>query len=237
MSGIQEFLINDRFLINSALNQVQDVSGAGKTRLEPRVMQVLALLAANSGKIVTREELVKQVWNDYGGADEALTQAISILRKVLDDPAKEIIKTIPKKGYLLQASVTQSSLADREVKVANNSPRYRYLYPALGIAVIIITVLLYQFYFRQDPMAKQPAATTSTETGFPGNDKEEDNNPLTTITTTDSIGNRYRLIMIGDRRPEFYVNDSLQLNQEPYQGLIDKLAKQLWARQKEAENK
>src|SRR5690242_21266964 len=100
MGDSQEFFINNRFLINSALNQVQDVSGAGKTRLEPRVMQVLAILAANSEKIVTREELIKQVWNDYGGADEALTQAISVLRKVLDDPSKETIKTIPKKGYL-----------------------------------------------------------------------------------------------------------------------------------------
>jgi len=237
MSGIQQFLINNRFLINSALNQVQDVSGPGKTRLEPRVMQVLALLAANSEKIVTREELIKQVWNDYGGADEALTQAISVLRKVLDDPSKEMIRTIPKKGYLLQASVTQPDQSRRVVDVAKNTQRSRYLYPAIGIVVIIIGVLLVQFYFRKDEMAKPSGSKISTETRFPGNDKDEDNNPLTTITTTDSVGNRYRLIMIGDRRPEFYVNDSLQHNMEPYQGLIDKLAKQLWTRQKEAQNK
>jgi hypothetical protein len=43
--------------------------------------------------------------------------------------------------------------------------------------------------------------------------------------------------MIGDRRPEFYVNDSLLTNMEKYNGLIDKMAKELWRRQTEAAKK
>lgn len=238
MSNMQEFLINNRFLINPALNQVQDIAREVKIRIEPRIMQVLTILAANSGKIVTREELIKEIWNDYGGADEGLTQAISFLRKVVDDHSREIIRTIPKKGYLLQASVTQSDLAGNVAKATTYNSGFKYLYLVIGIIAVTIGAVLYGFYFHQNQAASnQPASTLSTETAFPLNNEEDDTNPLTTITTTDSLGNRYRLIMIGDQRPKFYVNDSLQLNQEPYDALINKLAKQLWKRQEEAENK
>jgi hypothetical protein len=43
--------------------------------------------------------------------------------------------------------------------------------------------------------------------------------------------------MIGDRRPELYINDTLRPNHEPYTGLIDRMAKELWKRQKEMEVK
>jgi hypothetical protein len=145
-----------------------------------------------------------------------------------------MIETIPKKGYILQGSITQQnqpvdSGGKKNVVANNRLPAYRFLITG-AIAIIVIT-FLYGFYFANTRVPEQPV----TEVAFPSNQDEEDNNPMTTITTTDSLGNRYRLVMIGDRRPRFYVNDSLQLDQEPYDLLIDKLAKELWARQKEAE--
>jgi hypothetical protein len=70
-------------------------------------MKLLALLAENEGKVVTREHLKKAIWNDYGGADDGLTQGISFLRKALEDSGKVTIVTIPKNGYALMASVTR----------------------------------------------------------------------------------------------------------------------------------
>lgn len=69
-------------------------------------MSVLCLLAGQPGQLLSREQLIDEVWAGYGGADEALNQAISYLRKLLHDEAKELIQTIPKKGYRLQAAVT-----------------------------------------------------------------------------------------------------------------------------------
>lgn len=232
---MQEFFINNRFLVNPGLGQVRDMQGEVETHLEPRIMQLLTILCGNCGKLVTREKLVNEIWNDYGGADEGLTQAISFLRKTLDDSSKEIIKTIPKKGYILQCSITQLNTPGGEedktnVAASNRLHTYRFL--IMGVIAVVIITMLYGFYFRNNRAPEPPA----TEVAFPVNQGEEDNNPMTTITTTDSIGNRYRLVMVGDRRPKFYVNDSLQLDQEPYDMLIDKLAKELWRRQKEAED-
>jgi hypothetical protein len=84
---------------------------------------------------------------------------------------------------------------------------------------------------------KLSSDSTATEIAFPGLEQKDDYNYLNTVTTTDSLGRKYRLVMIGDKRPEFYINDSLQSNQEPYDGLIGTMAKELWRRQKEAEKK
>jgi DNA-binding winged helix-turn-helix (wHTH) protein len=238
----QEFVMNNRFLVNSAFNQVKDLKLDVQTRLEPRIMQLLILLVSNQEQVLTRADLIKDIWNDYGGADEGLTQAISFLRKILDDPSKQIIRTIPKKGYLLHASISTPDQPDKSAREKSpiNKRRFQYFYPVIVIAgLIVIVAITYAFYSQQHqfPASKPPAGDTTTETPFPGLEEDNDNNPLTTITTTDSLGNRYRLVMIGDRKPKFYVNDSLQLNQEPYTGLIDKLAKSLWKRQKDAENR
>jgi DNA-binding winged helix-turn-helix (wHTH) protein len=231
---MQKFFINNRFLVNPGLNQLSDITGDAETHLEPRIMQLLTILCENQGKLVTREKLIKEIWNDYGGADEGLTQAISFLRKTLDDSSKHIIQTIPKKGYILQGAITyanrsQGERVEKKLHVGNHR-NLRLL--IIGIIGATSVILFYAFYIPNNRIPEQPTI----EVAFPGNHEEEDNNPLTTVTTTDSLGNRYRLVMIGDERPKFYVNDSLQLNQEPYDALIDNLAKELWRRQKEAEN-
>lgn len=79
---------------------VLDKSGK-KTKVEPRIMRVLQILVDNSPNVVSREQLIEEVWDNYGGADDALNQAISHLRKILHDTKKDdrIIETVVKKGY------------------------------------------------------------------------------------------------------------------------------------------
>lgn len=100
-----QFVINNRFIIDPATNSVRDNVKQKSSRLEPRLMGVLCYLAAKKGQLVTRVELIKEIWDNYGGADEGLNQAISFLRKLLDDTTKEIIETIPKKGYVMHAVI------------------------------------------------------------------------------------------------------------------------------------
>jgi len=83
----------------------------GEVRLEPRVMDVLACLAARAGEVVTRSELVDAVWPRAVGADESLTRCISSLRQALgDDRSKpRYLETVPKRGYRLVAEVAPLS--------------------------------------------------------------------------------------------------------------------------------
>lgn len=95
----------DEWLIDPRLNRV---TGRGRTVLiEPKVMQVLACLAAEPGDVVDREALLDQVWGDTVVTDHVLTRSISELRKVFGDDARQpsVIETIPKTGYRLIAPV------------------------------------------------------------------------------------------------------------------------------------
>ena len=72
-------------------------------KLEPKVMALLAYLAANHGRIVGKDELIARVWNGTHVVDEAVQRAVSMLRAALDDDAKRprVIETVPTKGYRL----------------------------------------------------------------------------------------------------------------------------------------
>ena len=99
-----KYKIND-CIIEPRLNRAIK---AGVTHaLEPRVMDVLTVLIKNSGKLVFREEIIKQVWKNRAVSDSSLNRNIAKLRKLLDDQSCNLspIKTIPKKGYMLQAEV------------------------------------------------------------------------------------------------------------------------------------
>lgn len=75
--------------------------------LEPRVMEVLACLAADPEGVVTKEELLAKVWGGSFVEEGALSQAIHGLRKALGDDARQprYIQTIPKRGYRLLVPV------------------------------------------------------------------------------------------------------------------------------------
>ncbi len=76
-------------------------SEKGEVRLEPRLMTLLCLFASHPGHVWSREELLARLWPDTHVAEDALTRAVSDLRKALgDDPRRPtFIATIPKRGY------------------------------------------------------------------------------------------------------------------------------------------
>ena len=67
-------------------------------RLEPRLIGLLSVLAQQPEQTISRSDLLALVW-DEDGSDEALTQAISRLRRGLGD--KSLIETVPRIGYRL----------------------------------------------------------------------------------------------------------------------------------------
>ena len=76
-------------------------------RVRQKLIRVISYLARHREEVVTREELLDQIWADQPSGDEVLTQVISELRKVLGDDPKSstIIETVPKAGYRLVAPV------------------------------------------------------------------------------------------------------------------------------------
>ncbi len=80
---------------------INNEEGSKRVRIEPIMAQLIAIMVVNAGALVTRQELIKEVWNgNEGVGSKALTKNIYKIRKVfeahgLDNP----IETLPKKGY------------------------------------------------------------------------------------------------------------------------------------------
>lgn len=82
----------------------RDLVAAGKTvAVEPRVMQVLVVLAGNAGRTVTRDELVARCWCGAVVGDDALQRCIGRLRKVAGLLGGFEIETLSRIGYRLHA--------------------------------------------------------------------------------------------------------------------------------------
>ena len=67
----------------------------GEAHLEPKAMQVLALLAQRAGDVVHKQEILEDVWDGTYVSDEVLPNAIWELRKALGDASS---KPFPKRG-------------------------------------------------------------------------------------------------------------------------------------------
>jgi DNA-binding winged helix-turn-helix (wHTH) protein len=81
--------------------------GTDEIDLPPRAYQVLTYLIENRGRVVPKQELVEAVWKDTFVTDDALVQAISMIRHALGDTAENshYIRTRPRIGYQFIAEV------------------------------------------------------------------------------------------------------------------------------------
>ncbi len=71
--------------------------------LRPQAFEVLRLLAANAGQLVSKDELMATVWPGVVVTDDSLVQAVSDLRRALNDAGHRIVRTVPRRGYTLVA--------------------------------------------------------------------------------------------------------------------------------------
>jgi Tol biopolymer transport system component/DNA-binding winged helix-turn-helix (wHTH) protein len=103
-----EFRLREH-LIRPELNRIEH--GESSVTVEPRVMDVLVYLAEHAGKVVSREQMLDDLWGDAVVVEHALTRTISELRRLLgDNPEKPLyIETIRKRGYRLVAPVIVTS--------------------------------------------------------------------------------------------------------------------------------
>lgn len=73
--------------------------------LRPKSMEVLQYLLERAPRLVTKDELLGAIWHDVVVGEESLTRCISDIRAVLGDRNHEIIKTVPRRGYLIDTPV------------------------------------------------------------------------------------------------------------------------------------
>jgi DNA-binding winged helix-turn-helix (wHTH) protein/TolB-like protein/Flp pilus assembly protein TadD len=74
-------------------------------RLRPKSFDVLHYLIENQGRLISKDELIEHVWQGTAVTDDSLVQCLKDIRRALGDSAQEIIKTVPRRGYIFDRPV------------------------------------------------------------------------------------------------------------------------------------
>jgi Tol biopolymer transport system component/DNA-binding winged helix-turn-helix (wHTH) protein len=84
-----------------------------------KAFDTLRVLVANSGIVMTKDELMDIIWPDTAVEENNLTHYISSLRKILnqDLPGNPYIETIPKRGYRFVANVREVEVEEIEQRI------------------------------------------------------------------------------------------------------------------------
>ena len=127
-----------------------------KIRLADQPFQILLLLLERPGRVVTREELKKKLWESdtFVDFDRGLNKAVNRLRDVLGDSADRprFIETLPKRGYRFIASVENSPLVAGSTEADPSTSVHSEASPAIvpaattrfrwGIWASVVTLLM-----------------------------------------------------------------------------------------------
>ncbi|MEZ5650962.1 MAG: alpha/beta fold hydrolase [Burkholderiaceae bacterium] len=77
----------------------------GEVSLRPQSLAVFRVLAEQHDAVVGKDELFASVWPGLSVTDDSLVQCIADIRRVLGARAHEILRTVPRQGYMLVADV------------------------------------------------------------------------------------------------------------------------------------
>jgi len=110
-----------------------------RVRLERQPMDLLILLVARRGQLVSRSQIVDALWGKdvFVDVENGVNTAIRKLRQALRDApdTPTFIETVPGKGYRFIAAVESEGQAVRNLHVVRPVTK-----PAAGIFVIVLVM-------------------------------------------------------------------------------------------------
>jgi eukaryotic-like serine/threonine-protein kinase len=99
--------------------------GGLPVELESKPLEVLAVLLRHSGEVVTKRELLDEIWRDRVTVEHVLATAVGKLRQALGPEGPELIVTVPRIGYRLHAEVRRTAVGEAhfsELALASGRP-------------------------------------------------------------------------------------------------------------------
>ena len=88
--------------------------GDDEVHLRPKAFQVLTILLDNHGRLVSKAALHDAVWKRVVVTDDSLAHCIADIRRALADSGFEMIKTVPRRGYIFDHGVSRETAPDTD---------------------------------------------------------------------------------------------------------------------------
>ena len=107
-SPIRRFYEFGPFVLDASERQL--LRGEETVRLTPKEFETLHALVRGGGRVMPKEELLKEIWPDTFVEEATLAQNVFTLRKALakcDESGRQYIETVPRRGYRFAAKVRE----------------------------------------------------------------------------------------------------------------------------------
>jgi DNA-binding winged helix-turn-helix (wHTH) protein/Tol biopolymer transport system component len=129
-------------------DQQQTLLSEGKSQqLEPMMVELLSYFCKNVDQIISKDQLIEQVWLGRIVSDNAVSKLITKLRKAFSDDAKQpkFISTFPKKGYkfialveLIPSENYEPQILSRQVTIPiQASKAKKFYYPIISLLLLL----------------------------------------------------------------------------------------------------
>ncbi|WP_439578772.1 winged helix-turn-helix domain-containing protein [Elioraea sp.] len=84
--------------------------------LPPKPFDLLVALARNAGRTMSKEALLDAVWPGVHVTEDSLFQAVRDVRRAIGDEAGQVLRSVPRRGYRLDAQVSTDVPAAPQVQ-------------------------------------------------------------------------------------------------------------------------
>ncbi|ASP47054.1 winged helix-turn-helix domain-containing protein [Cognaticolwellia beringensis] len=144
------------YILDVEHSRLLNASGNSEIFIEPKIFELLLLFIERPNAVISRQDMLDQLWAGSVVTDNAINKLIGNLRKLLADDAKKpnYIQTVPKRGYRLVCNVETLEVTDSTQNDSNlintNIAQMTSLgfleekwktYTGISFAVILIIVL------------------------------------------------------------------------------------------------
>jgi len=116
------------------------VQGDERESLEPRVMQVLVLLARHRGQVISRDQLIEACWAGRVVGEDAINRCIARIRKLAETRGGFAIETIARVGFRLIEVESKAETAAAPIRVSSHGSRW---IAAATVAVLVVAAAIY----------------------------------------------------------------------------------------------
>ncbi len=159
MPNETDYVFED-FRLDPSRKLLLRLPGGEAVPLTQKAFEVLLLLVENSGKLVSKDDLMTRVWPDSFVEEANLTQTISVLRRILGESPHQhrFIVTETGQGYRFVAPVKAVDRVDDAPASQPSDQRRGYLLGFVGILTVFLISGSYFFWGRPAEPVSHPSS-------------------------------------------------------------------------------
>lgn len=172
------------YIVDSKALTVTTLSGE-TLNIRPKTCQFLIALIEQAGEAVHKQTLLDKVWPESVVEEQIVFQSVKELRQLFH--GHDVIKTLPKKGYIWLPSVEKVSNDDSKATTVNHNKKNKEYWLIAASLIMFSFIAYFALHTSNSP-------TTNTQAAY---DESVNGSVIVLPTTNDIEGNDHSWVRLG----------------------------------------